>query len=781
MRKDVNSQPKRALFGGVYACPETKSYKPTCFDMSNESDVSALQDLLNSNSQLIVHDTIHTQLCELIKAQNPKVKLTSSVLSLKAEAFLKEIDSDYYGVWVYYPWSQRIVHVLPEKDFVFVRTCRNWYKITPDESALLAQKKIGVVGLSVGQSVAVAMAMERSFGELRIADFDVLELSNLNRIRTGIHTLDLLKAYAVAREIAEIDPFLKVTVFETGLTDDNMDAFFTQNGTLDMIIDECDGLDIKVLLRHKAKSLGVPVVMEASDKCMVDVERFDLEPNRPILHGIIDHLDPKMLKTLQTNEQKMPYLLDMLGIETCSNRLKASMLEIEQTITTWPQLASAVIMGGGITADVVRRIMLDSYQESGRYFVDVEELIGNKKDVQKPLNLPSPPIPSEISTAIILKEVGKLNVSIPVNAISKNEVKLLMIDAVKAPSAGNAQHWKWFSDGQRLFLFHDKSKSYGWTDANYFAANLGLGTAVQSVVLSAQKNNLPLKFVSTIHQDTYLVGYFEKSADHLHPIFLLNNGKPLYEGIGIRHTNRKFGNKAIVPQIIVDELQQVVGNACKYHELNIQTDQKVIDELADILGEVETLRFLDPRGHAEFFDKELRWNEQQVNATKDGLDLETLELGFVEQVGVNVSKNPDVVALLNEWGLGAGFKKISTKATQTASLIGLVNTSQIDDTELLRLGQTVMDLWTACNMMGYAMHPISAPLFFTHRLASSQHYFTPSQKKKIQHIQSRLHYAWPILKQQKGAFMFRLHKADNPTAIALRKEIKDILIQHDEI
>ena len=781
MHNNVNNQSGLTLFGQGYARPETKSYKPICYDMSKESDVQTLKDLIKDRPELEVHDSIRGQLCELIKAQNPKLKLSQTELIRRADFFFKDIDSDYYGVWVYYPWSQRLVHLLPEKDFIFVRTCRNWYKITPEEASLLSQKKIGVVGLSVGQSVAVAMAMERSFGEIRIADFDVLELSNLNRIRTGVHTLDLLKAYAVAREIAEIDPFLKVTVFESGLTEDNMHDFFTKFGKLDLIIDECDGLDIKVLLRHKAKSLGVPVVMEASDKCMVDVERFDLEPQRPILHGIIDHLDPNLLKTLKTNEQKMPYLLDMLGIETCSNRLKASMLEIEQTITTWPQLASAVIMGGGITADVVRRIMLDSYQESGRYFVDVEELIGNKKNVQKPLNLPSPPIPSDITTAIVLNEVGKLNLSVPVNAISKNEVNLLMIDAVKAPSAGNAQHWKWFSDGQRLFLFHDKSKSYGWTDANYFAANLGLGTAIQSVVLSAQKNQLPLKFVSTIQQDTYLVGYFEKSADHMHQIFVLNNGKPLYDGIGIRHTNRKFGNKAVVPQIIVDELQQVVGNACKKHVLSVQTDQKVIDELADILGEVETLRFLDPRGHAEFFDKELRWNEQQVKATKDGLDLETLELGFVEQVGVNVSKNPDVVALLNAWGLGAGFKKISTKATQTASLIGLVTTAQIDDTELLRLGQTVMDLWTACNMMGYAMHPISAPLFFTHRLARTPHYFTPSQEEKIQHIQSRLNNAWPILKQQKGAFMFRLHKADNPTAIALRKEIKDILIQYDEI
>jgi hypothetical protein len=90
-------------------------------------------------------------------------------------------------------------------------------------------------------------------------------------------------------------------------------------------------------------------------------------------------LDVETLKNLKTNEQKIPYMLDILGIETASIRLKASMMEIEQTINTWPQLASAVTMGGGITADVSRRLLLNSFTESGRYFVDVEDIISNKK------------------------------------------------------------------------------------------------------------------------------------------------------------------------------------------------------------------------------------------------------------------------------------------------------------------------------------------------------------------------------------------------------------------
>ncbi|HRF79656.1 MAG TPA: hypothetical protein PL070_06180, partial [Flavobacteriales bacterium] len=91
-----------------------------------------------------------------------------------------------YGVWVFYPWADRLVHLLDEPEFALVRTDRNRNKITREEQAELATKKVGVIGLSVGQSVSLTLALERSFGEIRLADFDTLELSNLNRIRSGV-------------------------------------------------------------------------------------------------------------------------------------------------------------------------------------------------------------------------------------------------------------------------------------------------------------------------------------------------------------------------------------------------------------------------------------------------------------------------------------------------------------------------------------------------------------------------------------------------------------------
>ena len=272
----------------VYTPDSNLSYQPIFYHLTNDKNKADFKTLISNTIGIKVFDQIEIQIKDLIKCQNPKIKFTSELLHNFFLDFTKDQVLEEYGVWIYYPWSNNLVHLLDEKEFVEVRTNRNKHKITQEEQELLATKIVGVIGLSVGQSVALTLAMERSFGELRIADFDKLDLSNLNRIRTGIHNLNVPKTVTVAREIAEIDPFLKVTCFHEGVTDGNLDNFLNDGGKLDVLIDECDSLDIKIKSRLKAKELKIPVLMDTSDRGMLDVERFDLEPYRPIFHGFLE-------------------------------------------------------------------------------------------------------------------------------------------------------------------------------------------------------------------------------------------------------------------------------------------------------------------------------------------------------------------------------------------------------------------------------------------------------------------------------------------------------------
>jgi hypothetical protein len=352
------------------------SCTPIFYDFNNSKDKDDFANLLKSSDSIKVIDEIESQLNELIKLKNPQTKFTEIELKNKVLSHLNGADIITYGNWVYYPWLNEVVHLLGKDEFIEVRTNRNQYKITPKEEEELSKKTIGVIGLSVGKAIAVTIAMERICGELIIADFDVIELSNLNRIQTGVQSFNLKKTVIVAREIAEIDPYLKVTCLSDGLTEENMNDFFFPNGKkMDLCIEVCDGLSTKIYARQKAKEYGIPVVMDTNDRGMIDIERFDLNPDLPILHGLVNHLDLNTVKQAITTEQKLPFINAIIGIDTISLRLKESLNEIGKTITTWPQLASSVILGGAITCDVCRRILLNQLRHSGRYYIDINELI----------------------------------------------------------------------------------------------------------------------------------------------------------------------------------------------------------------------------------------------------------------------------------------------------------------------------------------------------------------------------------------------------------------------
>lgn len=363
-----------------HVCTEKNQmeFVPKFYRISDKNEEQQLTQLIEGNPQLVIIDEIESQLKELLKLKHPDKQLTSAELHSLVNEHVGNITYDQYGVWVYYPWRNTLVHLLDEKEFVEVRTNRNQYKITPEEEEILATKKIGIIGLSVGKAIALTMAMERICGEIVLADFDVIELSNLNRIQTGVHHFNTKKTVVAAREIAEIDPYLKVTCYHEGLTESNLNDFFNKDKKLDACIEVCDGLEVKILARQKAKLLGIPVVMTTSDRGMTDVERFDLNPNRPIFHGLINEVEFGDLKKLKSNSQKVPIVQAILEFNNISNRLKSSMNEIGKTITTWPQLGSCVVSGGGIVCNVVRRILLDENIRSGRYYVDIDELIKNK-------------------------------------------------------------------------------------------------------------------------------------------------------------------------------------------------------------------------------------------------------------------------------------------------------------------------------------------------------------------------------------------------------------------
>lgn len=747
------------------------SVNPSFFRIYLEKDKNDLEELLRQKPNIVICDQISTQLDDLIKSKHPKRKPEPEELERLKLEHVGSLSMQEYGVWVYYPWSARLVHLLDEEEFIEVRTNRNIYKITREERDLLGTQKIGVVGLSVGQSIAITMAMERGFGEIRLADFDVLELTNINRIRTGVHNLGLSKVTIVAREIKEIDPFLKVTCFYDGLTEENMERYFKEGGNLDIVVDECDSLDIKIQLRNIAKPLRIPVVMDTSDRGTLDVERFDLEPDRPILHGLIDHLDYSQVKHLKTNEEKVPFLLAMIGIDTVSPRLKASMIEVGQTITTWPQLASAVVLGGALGADVCRRIILGQYHESGRYWVDMSDLIGDKikrKDSEYD-------IIDFTAPELTVHEMEATAAAIDIPALIKldnEQVKTLVTAAGMAPSGGNTQPWKWLAKNGSLFLFHDEKESASWIDFRNSASYIALGAAIENLKIKAESIGL-----KTVYQ------LFPNGAESK-LVAVLNFDKleqettyyeSLEKGLNLRLTNRKKGDRKPLSEEIKASFKSIVSLNTEAR-FEIIEDEASVQGVADIVSASERLRFLFPQGHHDFYTKEIRWTADTDGPVKEGLDIRTLELSESDKTGLIVASSPEVIKLLNQWGGGAAFEKLSKKSIASSSAIGLIVLPEYTNYNFVKGGEALQRIWLHANSNGISFQPLTAPLFMFERMNQTNGQGMPAKMiEELAELQKKLNDIFPALKEKQGIFMFRLSYADEASIRSLRRPLEDIL------
>ncbi|MFG2666612.1 ThiF family adenylyltransferase [Streptomyces sp. NPDC048387] len=356
-------------------------WRPGLFDLQRPGDAAAFEALLDSGRVREVVDTVADQLVELVTCREPALRGSPEGVERAVAAQLAGRPVREYGTWVWYPWSGRLVHLLPRDEFRLVRTDRNRGRIERPEQRHLLERRVGVIGLSVGSSAALTFAMEGIAGAYKLADFDTLSVSNLNRLRAGVHHLGLNKCVIAARQMLEIDPWLDIEVFTRGLDDATMPEFFTGGqGRIDLLVEECDEPRVKLAAREWARRLRVPVVMDANDRGLLDVERFDLEPERPLLHGILGETTSEELKDL-TAREKVDVILAMVDRSGISAELEASIARLGTTLSSWPQLASGVALGGALTAEAARRILLGLPRPSGRFYADLAVLTSAERSV----------------------------------------------------------------------------------------------------------------------------------------------------------------------------------------------------------------------------------------------------------------------------------------------------------------------------------------------------------------------------------------------------------------
>src|SRR3972149_427351 len=258
------------------------------------------KDNIPQDAQFI--DVFEGGLRELFFVDNPRFKKGMPEAEKPLRDFLR--NNKPGEVWIYYPWNNKAVHCLPEELYLKLRTARNRNIITEDEQINYRNAKVGIVGLSVGSEVLSALVMSGGPKVLKIADFDSIEITNLNRINAKLTDVGMNKTWVAAREVWGLDPFAELHLWDNGVSDENIEEFILGEPKVDIFIDEMDSLSLKARSRIICRQARIPVLMatDNGDDVLLDVERFDLEPHRAIFHGLINEAELMNIERISYQE-----------------------------------------------------------------------------------------------------------------------------------------------------------------------------------------------------------------------------------------------------------------------------------------------------------------------------------------------------------------------------------------------------------------------------------------------------------------------------------------------
>ena len=179
-----------------------------------------------------------------------------------------------------------------------------------NESSVLV---IGAGGLGCPALQYLAAA---GVGHIGIVDFDLVELSNLQRqVLFGTNDLGKNKAKAAKQALTHLNPEIRITAFDTRLTANNALDLMRD---FDIILDGTDNFESRYIINDAALILGKPLVYGAIFKFEGQVSVFNYEegpsyrclfPNPPPINSIPNCAEtgvlgvlPGIIGSMQANE-----------------------------------------------------------------------------------------------------------------------------------------------------------------------------------------------------------------------------------------------------------------------------------------------------------------------------------------------------------------------------------------------------------------------------------------------------------------------------------------------
>ncbi len=168
----------------------------------------------------------------------------------------------------------------------------------------LGQKCVLVIGCGgVGGYVCEALARS-NIGRLIIVDFDVVDVTNINRQIIALEsTIGQKKVDVLEKRLKDINPNLDVVKIDSFIGVDNIEALFKDK--LDYLVDACDSIKTKLALIDECLKRKIPFVSSMGTGNKLDPTKLDVVDIRKTVNDPLARIIRKYVKDKKIKDKVM--------------------------------------------------------------------------------------------------------------------------------------------------------------------------------------------------------------------------------------------------------------------------------------------------------------------------------------------------------------------------------------------------------------------------------------------------------------------------------------------
>lgn len=185
--------------------------------------------------------------------------------------------------------------------------------IGEDNFNKIKEKKVAVIGIGGVGGYAVEALVRAGIQNLIIVDYDIVDITNLNRQIISLHeNIGMKKTDVIKDRINKINPNCNVIVIDKKLDENNTKELF--NYDIDYIIDACDTLKVKEQLILECSNRNIKLIssMGTGNKLnpellkITDIKKTSYDPLAKKLRKFVkdNNIKNKVMVVSSTEEAK---------------------------------------------------------------------------------------------------------------------------------------------------------------------------------------------------------------------------------------------------------------------------------------------------------------------------------------------------------------------------------------------------------------------------------------------------------------------------------------------